>query len=276
MKVEITRTTPIFNHPETTGVFIQWKVEQPPADAAITFSIERAGSPEGPYEAIASNITTFHYFDGGRNLPNTLEGVRENLNFLSLQRNIYYRITATANTITAQAVEPVGDRLPRRQFLLRRKMHRDIRIGFKFNSVPLIVLKRKHWGVRCKECFDLLTKKVTKSRCESCYSTGLEGGFFDPVQIEGRISVYAVQQQMTQQDIIENEQKQLTVLDYPLLEIDDVVAELHTNLRYVVKHVSRTELRTVPVHQRAQLALLSKDAIEYRLFINKSHIPVIY
>jgi hypothetical protein len=276
MRVEITRTTPIYNNPATTGVFVQWKVEQPPANTAIVFAIERAGSPEGPFEAIASNINTFHYFDGGRHIPVPTDGTRENLNFLSLQRNIYYRITATAGTETVQSVEPVGDQLPRRQFLLRRKMHRDIRVGFKFSSVPLIVLKRRHWGLRCRECFDLLTKKVTKSRCETCYSTGFEGGFFDPVKIEGRLSVYAVQEQMTQQDIVENEQKQLTVLDYPLLEIEDVVAELRMNKRYVVKHVSRTELRTVPVHQRAVLSELSRDAIEYRLFINEAHIPVIY
>lgn len=276
MKVEITRTTPIYNSPETTGVFVQWQMQQPPANTAIIFTIERAGSPEGPFEAIASNITTFHYFDGGRHLPVPPVGTRENLNFLSLQRNIYYRVTATAGTETTSVIEPVGDHLPRRQFLLRRKMQRDIRVGFKFSSIPLIVLKRRHWGLRCRECFDLLTKKVTKSRCETCYSTGFEGGYFDPVKIEGRVSTYAVQQQITQQDVVENEQKQLTVLDYPLLEIDDVVAELHMNKRFVVKHVSRTELRTVPVHQRAVLSELSRDSIEYRLFINEDHIPIIY
>ena len=276
MRVEVTRTTPIYTNPDTTGVFVQWKITEPIADTAIIFRVERSGSPDGPFELVAENVSTFHYFDGARHVPVPLTGTRENLNFLSLQRTIYYRISATAGATTVQTIEVVGDHLPRRQALLRRKMQRDARVGLKFSSVPLAVLKRRHWGLRCKLCFDLLTKKVTKSRCESCYSTGFEGGFFAPVRIDGRVSPYAVQSQITQQDVVESEQKALTILDYPLIEIDDVIAELHANKRYVVKHVSRTELRTVPVHQRVTMSELSRDSIEYRILINNDHIPVIY
>lgn len=255
---------------------MQWTIENPPANQQITFKIERSGSPEGPFELIINNITTYHFFDDLRHLPIPTDGVRENLGFLSLNRTLYYRITATAGNEQTSAIEPVGDQLPRRQYLLRRKMQRDLRVGLKFSSIPLAILKRKHWGVRCKECFDLLTKKVTKSRCEVCYGTGFEGGYFEPVRVDGRISVDTVQSQMTQQDLVEVNQKTLTLLDYPLLETDDVVCELRMNQRYVVKQVARTELRTVPVHQRAYLSELSRDGIEYRLFINKDHMPAIY
>lgn len=272
MQIHVTRTTPIYNNPTTTGIFVQWNVSDPPLNTPIVFKVERSGSPEGPFEPVISNITTFHYFDNDNEVVKT----RENLNFLSLSRLVYYRVTATAGTVSAVTTEPVGDHLPRRQMLLRRKMHRDIRVGFKFNSIPLVILKRKHWGLRCKKCFDQLTKKVTNSRCDTCYGTGFEGGYFDPVQVEGRVSVKSVQTQITEQDKVEVDRKTLTMLDYPIIESDDIVCELHSNKRSIVVNCTRTELRTVPVHQRAVISELSTDSIEYRLIINTAHIPVIY
>ncbi len=271
MKVEVTRTTPIYNHPTTTGIFVQWEVTNAP-NTNIIFKLERSGAPEGPFELVIDKITTFHYFDN----DNENLAPRENLNFLSLSRMVYYRVTATAEDVVASTVEPIGDYLPRRQMLLRRKIQRDIRVGFKFNSIPLIILKRRHWGLRCDDCFDALTKKVTNSRCEVCYGTGFKFGYFNPVRIDGRISVENIQAQITEQDKAEVDHKALTVLDYPILEADDIVAELRQNKRYIVLSVTRTELRTVPVHQRVILAELSKDSIEYRVIINQSTVPAIY
>ena len=271
MQVQITRTTPIYNGPTTTGIFVQWTVTAAP-NANVLFKLERSGSPEGPFEFVVDKLTTYHYFDN----DNETKATRENLNFLSLSRLVYYRVTATAGTETAFVVEPTGDYLPRRQMLLRRKMHRDIRVGFKFNSVPLIILKRRHWGLRCQVCFDALTKKVTNSRCTTCYGTGFEGGYFTPVRLDGRVSVENIQTQITDQDKVEVNHKTLTILDYPIVEADDIVAELRQNKRYIVVTATRTELRTVPVHQRVVLSELSTDSIEYRLIINKTHIPVIY
>jgi hypothetical protein len=160
--------------------------------------------------------------------------------------------------------------------LLRRKIHRDTRVGFKFNSVPLIVLKRRHWGLRCQACFDPLTKKVTNSRCTVCFGTGFADGYFAPVKVDGRLSVENIQTQITDQDKVEANHKTLTILDYPIIEADDIIAELRQNKRYLVINATRTELRTVPIHQRAVITELSFDSIEYRVIINKAHIPVIY
>ena len=278
MEVEITRTTPIYRSPESTGVFIQWVVKHPPVSGVGAARLERSGSPEGPFELVVDNINTYHYFDKFRDTPAPGLGLtRENLNFLSLAREVYYRLTVLgADGSSARVVREVGDELPKRQSLLKRKIQRDIRVGFKFNGVPIAVLKRKHWGIRCVDCFDLLTKRVTTSKCNTCFGTGFEGGYYEPVRISGRISVKNVQTDITVQGKADINQTQLTMLDFPILEDDDIVVHLNTNQRYIVKHVTRTELRTVPVHQKILLSELERSSVEYRLIVNKDHLPVIY
>ena len=277
MQVKITRTTPIYRDPYSTGVFLQWNVLDPPDVGPFSFKIERSGSPEGPFELVLDNVTTFHFFDDLRHVPAPPEGsVRENLNFLSLHRAIYYKVTGTIGGETSFDIQVTGDNLPTRQALLRRKIQRDIRVGFKFSGIPLVILKRRHWGERCKDCFDQLTKRVTKSKCTTCFGTGFENGYFDPVRISGRIGVENIQTQITPQGKTDINQRALTTLDFPVFEEDDIIAELRQNRRYVITNISQTELRTVSVHQRSVLSELSRDSIEYRIVINPDHIPVIY
>ena len=276
MQVEITRTTPIYRSPESTGVFIQWVIQSPTA-AIDSVRIERSGSPEGPFESVIDNINTYYFYDNLRSVPLS-EGdtVRENLNFLSLQRQIYYKVIATIGSEEISAVEPVGDQLKPPLLGYRRKMQRDLTVGLKFNGIPFAILKRRHWGLRCEICFDKLTKKVTDSKCNTCFGTGFEYGYFDPVEIKGRISVDNIQTSIASQGKSDINRKKLTMLTYPQIEPDDVLVELRQNNRYIVQHVNKTELKTVPVHQSITLSELARDSVEYRLPVNIDTIPVIY
>lgn len=277
--VEITRTTPVYRSPEETGVFVQWVVHSPPVAGIDSFRLERAGSPKGPFETVIENIEDYHFFDDLRHVPVPDAGTRENLNFLSLQRNVYYRITATEPSGTTYTSDPelIGDRLDRRNMLLRRKLHRDMWVGLKkFNGVPIVVLKRRHWGKRCTECFDPVTKSVTKPKCESCYGTSYEGGYWAPVQTYGRFTVTNVQTTLTSHGKADLSQLRCYMLDHPVLEPDDVVIHLRMNKRYIVKHRTQTELRTVPVHQVLVVNELPRDSVEYRITVNYDHVPAIY
>lgn len=278
MEVVITRTTPVYRVAPSVGVFIQWDVNNVPVEGLKEFRIERSGAPTGPWELVVDHINTYHFFDNLRASPPPPPGrVRENLNFLSLNRDVYYRVTATAvDGTTAFDIQDLGDTLPRRQALLRRKIHRDITTGFRFNGVKMAVLKRKHWGIRCSTCFDLLTKRVTKSQCNQCYGTGFQDGYFLPVEVTGRISATMVQTDMTNEGLTDISSITVTILDYPIVEPDDIIAKFGTNQRYVVKQVTQTELRTVTVHQKIILSEMARDAPEYKLIINYGTNAIIY
>lgn len=277
MRVEITATTPIYRSPEDQGVFVQWVIQNPSVNPISNVTVSRSGSAEGPFETILTDVNTFHFYDSYRNLPVPLSGYRENLNFLSLRRTIYYKIDVTDSTgVSASTTRVMQPSLPKRQALLKRKILRDEATAFKFNAVPLAVLKRKHWGTRCPVCFDLLTKKVTKSKCTTCYGTGFSGGYFSPVQIRGRFGINNVQTQITPQGVADINKKRVVILDYPVVDTYDILVDVNQNKRYSVELASGTELRTHVVHQELTVSEVARDSIEYQIAVNYNNIPVMY
>ncbi len=56
VKVTITRTTPVLGNPGTSGVFVQWHVDQPPA-TPLTFRVQKSGAPDGPFEDLVTDFT---------------------------------------------------------------------------------------------------------------------------------------------------------------------------------------------------------------------------
>ena len=291
MALIISKTTPILRAPSQTGIFVQWTFSSAPPADVLHFTLERSGSSEGPFELVVENTDSYKFFDSARGSPAPAlaeeslccaevetADTRENLNFLSLSRVVYYRITAHfANSSSESFTRSVSADIRQRKIqLLRRKMQRDFSVALKFSGMDIAVLKRRHWGIRCRACFDLLTKKVTKSKCNSCYGTGFEGGYFNPVRIKGRVGVDNIQTQITEKDKADINKKRLTVLDVPDIEVDDVIIDVQNNKRYIVQTVHSTELQTLAVHQQLTISELATDSVEYRIPVNNDHIPVIY
>lgn len=277
MDVQLTRTIPIYRTPEDHGVFIQWTVTSAPS-ANILFTLERAGSPTGPFEGVIANLTGYYFFDKFRTTPEPpLGSTRENLNFLSLVRTIYYRITATASTgVIASVVSGLKTALPPRQERLQRKMQRDLSIGLKFNGTSTYILKRKHWGVRCLKCFDILTKKVTNSKCPVCFGTGFEDGYETPVLITGRFTAPNSNTDMTPQGLSDTTKLRFICSDYPNIDPLDILVDKYRNQRFIVQQQAETELRRNTVHQSLVISLLAIDSAEYQIAVNTDMAPVIY
>jgi hypothetical protein len=149
-------------------------------------------------------------------------------------------------------------------------------LGFRFNGVDVAVLKRRHWGLRCRHCFDNLTKKVTKSKCIYCYGTGFEGGYFHPVRITGRFLAPNQEVTLTPQGKSDTRQIRFICSEQPIIDPDDILVEIATNQRYLVLAQTRTLLRRETVHQSIIASELSKDSAEYTFVANYDHIPPIY
>lgn len=275
MRTSITRLIPIYRSPADNGVFLQWIVEEAPS-SLLSFDIERGVSPEGPFDTIITNLKTFYFFDNLRTVPLSTDP-KENFNLLSLARTVYYRLTARAeNGVTATAVSEIEHHLPKRQALLHRKMQRDLALTFKFNGNDVYVLKRKHWGVRCKKCFDILTKKVTNSKCTSCFGTGFEGGYETPVAIKGRFGAPNSDTSMAPQGLVDTNKLRFICLDYPRIDPYDLIIDKKQNQRFLVEKHTATELRRNMVHQSLIVSELSRDSIEYRIVVNSDIQPMVY
>jgi hypothetical protein len=274
MTVEITRLLPLFPR----GVFLQWDLINPTEVGSFRFDVYRSGGPEGPWEPLAlGGVDIYNFSDV---LPTTSTQEVGAINQLSLTRGIFYRVVVTPPSGCDNEVEVVSivePRLDGPQRLLKRKILRDESLTFKkLNGVEVAVCKRMHWGPRCTVCWDKTTKAVTRANCSTCFGTGFTPGFFAPILTLGRRGTLPAAKQLAPQGIAEYRPTQVTILDAPKVEPDDVLVFLKDNKRFIVKAVIQTELKTVGVHQKLEVSELARSSVEYRIVVDPTRIPPLF
>lgn len=277
--VEITKTTALF----PSSVFVQWDLTSD-ENGPHLIDVYRAGSPEGPWQQLASSlVNAYHFLDDKLNLPPPEKptDVHEGLHFFSLSREVYYQVVVTppsgsANTFHSEPtlVEPTLDTRTR---LLKRKILRDESIAFRaLNGVPIAVLKRKHWGTRCRDCYDEQLREGLKEHCKACFGTTFERGYWAPVVVRGRRTPAPVQEQMTAHGDSEVRRVNFILLDYPAIAPKDLLVDLRKNERYLVEIVSPTELKGVTVHQTITASHLARNSVEYEVLVDQVATPPLY
>jgi hypothetical protein len=277
MFIRVTRTTPLFPN----AVFVQWNIEDSEQGTHLV-SVARSGSPDGPWDTVLSqSADTYQFVDNNFNAPGpTTPGAPyEGFNELSLGKELYYQITATPPSGTPFMSEPtpVEPGLDQRTRLLKRKILRDEATAFRhLNGIELVVLKRKHWGERCPDCYDPNLKEGLNEHCATCFGTTFKGGYWAPVSIRGRRDAAPVQTSITQEGKSDIQLTRITILDYPLIEEDDLIVDLRRNDRWWVKSIEQTELKSVIVHQRLGVSNIARDAIEYSVPVDPNTLPSLY
>lgn len=277
--VSLTRTTALF----PSRVFLQWDVQ---SDESGVFFVDvfRAGGPDGPWEPIAVALRDgYNFIDQVFNQPyiRPPSNPRDSVNLFSLSRDIYYMVTVVPPSGMANAFSsaptPVEPGLDKRTRLLKRKLLRDLAVGFRrLNGVPLAVLKRRRWGVRCPTCWDPTLNESVHEHCPTCFGTSFKDGYWAPTQIRGRREVAPVQTNLTAHGESDLQLPDFIVLDYPHLAFKDVVIDLRTNERYEVQRVTPTQLKGVIVHQKFAASLLSHSSAEYLVSVDPTTTPSIY
>jgi len=277
--VEIVKTTALF----PSAVFIQWDMVSEETGTHLV-DVYRSGAPEGPWETIASTLpNAYHLIDDKFNLPppQLASDVREGLNFLALRQDVFYKVTVTPPSGTAaaftSAVVPVEPGLDRRTRLFKRKILRDEATAFRrLNGIQIIILKRRRWGTRCRDCWDPGLREGTMEHCRTCFGTTYEHGYWNPVLVRGRRSPSPIQTQMSAHGETDTKMVSFTILDFPLVEHKDMIVDLRRNDRYLVHLVSPTELKTVPVHQTISASLIIRNAVEYDVLVDPLTTPPLY
>ena len=277
--VEITRTTALF----PSAVFVQWDLVTDET-GEHTVDVFRAGSPEGPWQSVVTAlVNAYHFLDDNFNVPGaeSTEDHHEGLNLFSLSRDVYYKVevyppSGSTNKFVCAPVS-IEPGLDTRTRLFKRKILRDEATAFRrLNGVPIAVLKRKHWGTLCRQCYDHVTHEATLEHCRICYGTGYEGGYWTPVYIRGRRTPGPVQTQVTAHGESDTKNVNFIILDYPHIAHKDILIDLRRNDRYIVEMVTTTELKGVVVHQTASASLLSRSSVEYVPLVDPATVPPLY
>jgi hypothetical protein len=278
-RVEISKTTALYPN----AVFVQWNI-YPDEDGVHLVDVARSGAPDGPWEPVAQSLANaYQYLDSHFNLPPPPRStdIREGLHFFSLTRDVYYRVTVTppsgpTNEFTSSPT-PIEPGLDRRTRLFKRKILRDEATAFRrLNGIPIIALKRRHWGTRCRDCYDPGLREGTMEHCRTCYGTTFEGGYWSSVLIRGRRSPAPVQTQISEKGKSELNLVTFITLDYPHLEPDDLLVDVQRNDRFLVQIVTPTLLKTVVVHQTLTASLVERGATEYEVPVDPNTAPPLY
>jgi len=254
MQVTVQKVTPLYPH----DVFVQWTIEDP-SNRLAKFEVLRSGSPGGPFEGVSGELSddTFFYVDKG-------------VGHKALTTKMWYVVKASPLHGSLDAVlsaprgaeyseEPVRGRIA-------RKARYDLDLSLKrFNGVRILILKKRRNGLRCTTCYNEVTKESVLSHCGECYGTTYSKGYYSPVEAYGKFDPSLVTRSVNLGGESEVSMHGITILDYPVVEIDDIVVEVQTNQRYLVKRKMSTEAKRVLVHQDLQISELSRSAVEYTI-----------
>lgn len=135
----------------------------------------------------------------------------------------------------------------------------------KFTGVKSLIFRRKHFGMRCPECWDFETEKVTKDHCSTCLGTSFKGGYFDGFETLLQYEPSPADTALEYRGRIESTVIPAWTVSFPRVETHDLVLRVPDWKIFRVDHVVSTELQTVAVRQILNLVELDKDSIEYEL-----------
>ena len=298
MRAVVEQITPW--HP--TKVKLQWTVEDVTESGNFTFHVERSGSSGGPWTDLtpAGLVNTFLFEDPLND---------EEANTLSLVRDIYYRIRMIAPS-TCEFYSPVVNLdglvehtmmdeepgnparpIPAAQFepdpatgitrrprtrdarlrLIKRTMLRNMYLMLKhLNGIEYALLKRRHFGTRCEECYDPNTNESIKSGCTSCFGTTWVGGYFDPIYILARRLASQVNTNVSPQGKDDINKVRIQTLDFPHIEEGDILVERVHNQRFLVQQRYFPHVKTISTHQTLAVSELPRSAPEYKISVDLS------
>jgi hypothetical protein len=295
VKINVVKVMPW--HP--SFVRLQWEISEVNESGTFEFSIERSGSPGGPWTEIVTGLTAITYDD---------DLSTEEANTLSLARDIYYRVKVTPPSGAPNAVyspiinldglveheildaepgnpaRPVpmnqSEPDPRRRItafprteagrlrLYKRKILRDRYIMLsQLNGIKFFLLKKRHFGTRCVVCYDPNTRSISNSNCPDCYGTSWVGGYYDPVEVLGRRVASEIKSNLSPQAEDDLNFTEIELLDFPRVDHGDILIERAHNRRWLVRKRKVVTLKTIVVHQNAIVSELPRTAVEYKIAV---------
>lgn len=236
-------------------ITVSWTLKYTIPDINLfSFYVERSGSPEGKFTRLNAEA-----------LKNEFTYADEDASYFGKHRFVYYRI------VIVKDAQGEGVRTKPRTFydepdLIGLEVARRNKLLLdRFVGRPCVLYKRRHWGKRCKDCWDNKLRRVIKSKCSSCFDTGYEGGYWSPISVKINFSPSASVIQLAPWGKTEPSAASAWTGNYPLIESMDVVIELTRNRRWTVIQKADIEKRRTPVKQILKLEELEKGRVEFDL-----------
>ena len=136
----------------------------------------------------------------------------------------------------------------------------------KFIGRRCLIFQIKKYGY-CV-CVDRQTGRKLNSKCLTCYGTGFLGGYSNPIEQWIQIDPNAKTIQPTQNINHKVKVTSARLINYPLVQPQDVIVEDENN-RWIVIEVRPSERLRSAIHQELVIKQLLDSDITYKLPINR-------
>lgn len=130
----------------------------------------------------------------------------------------------------------------------------------------VLVLNCRTTGTRCTNCWDPLKRRRTVSDCETCYGTGINGGYYRPKLAYGCKPPESLRSQITAIFEMQPVDIVMWLSSRPRVKPNDLI--IASDRRFKVVGVQRAEKLWALTRQTIQLREVTKDQIEYKITIS--------
>lgn len=231
------------------AIHLEWDFLSEPEESK-TWVLQRSESPEGPFEDVSPPLKQTDWLD-------------KITNKFSNYRTLYYRVSLDGVVSRNYPVRP-----DERTYIRNHIIWREELFLRRFAGSPMAVFKRRSVGERCPECYDPITKRSMRSKCETCFDTTFVDGYYDPIVTYGQINPSQDFSALSIYGKKEPHQSIIWVSSYPYINTDDLLFDYAGRGKFwKVYNVSRTEHLRSTVRQICTIEELRKDAVEYRMEI---------
>ena len=190
-----------------------------------------------------------------------------------MRQPTHYRVQlTTANGTYLSDPTGIDGVLSYRDWRLAREIARKERVRNRLSTADGYLLKARVGGTRCPVCADLQTDEARDADCETCYGTGLAGGYFTPLPgIWADISPGPAPEERYEQGVVAVAKARM--LHIPLLEERDVWVNAKTDDRYFIHGItSVVEFRgTLPLIANVRLHLAAHSHVIYSIPMDGSN-----
>ena len=172
-------------------------------------------------------------------------------------------------------VRAVG-RLNRRQWLWMRKIisNEYAMLTKAGEGTQGFLLKRKQFGQACPNCLDWDTKEIRNPDCQTCYGTGIVGGYYPGVEHYVNFNAgwkRALNVGDKPRGVSGDVTKSGRCILYPFIDTKDVWVDVDSDERYIIRGwQTLSEIHGVPVIVSAEFRLAPATSIVYSIPIEPS------
>lgn len=243
-------------------ILVKWKIKKTTQDLSnVFFDVYRG---ESPTEMVKVNT---HKLESNQ----IYEYTDDTVILRSINKNYYYKVVAVDyfNGTPVQNFESQTTTWQGKLDLVGLYIVEEHLFAFRYlYGTPGMLFKKKSEGVRCNVCWDNVIKRITKSNCTSCFGTGFTGGYYKSSSHWMNFSPDPTSAQVTEFGVREPSQNDVQFVNYPLLQMGDIILEVEPFRFWRVIGVSGAEKNRNTLLQVARLDEINKADIEQQVQVN--------